>query len=76
MEAQDVAAQVFAIQVRVDLRRGEAGMTEHLLHSAQIGTAFDQVRSERMTEGVWADVLANMCLLCETFHKLQDAYTR
>lgn len=46
MELQDVAAQVFAIQVRIDLGRGNAGVTQHLLHRAQVGTSLHQVRCE------------------------------
>jgi hypothetical protein len=32
--------------VRVELRRGQVGMPEHLLHGAEVGAAFEEVRCE------------------------------
>lgn len=38
--------------VRVDLRRPEARMAEHLLHRAQVGTAVEQMRRRRVAQRV------------------------
>ena len=44
------------IKVGVDLRRGDVGVAEQLLHAAQILTRFKQMRRERMAEQVRMDV--------------------
>src|SRR6185295_9177224 len=49
------AGQVGEIKVRVDLRGGDVGVTEQLLHAAQILTRFKQMGGEGMTEEVWID---------------------
>src|SRR5437588_3989746 len=36
--------------VRVELRGGEVGMAEHLLHRAKIGPAFEQMRGEGVAQ--------------------------
>jgi hypothetical protein len=36
----------------VDLRRGDIGMAEQHLHHPQIGPVIQQVRGERMAQGV------------------------
>lgn len=40
MELQDVAPQVFPVQMGVDLGGGDAGMAEHLLHGPQVGADY------------------------------------
>ena len=45
-------ADPLAGQVRVQLCRGDAGMPEQLLHHAQVGPAFEQVRCETMPQRV------------------------
>ena len=47
--------QIFTVDVRVDLRRCDEGMTEHFLYRAKIGTPFKQMRGKRMTECMWVD---------------------
>jgi len=44
--------QVFAIDVRVDLRGRDVRVAEHVLHGAQVGTAFEQMGCERMAQRV------------------------
>ena len=46
------AAQVFAVNVRVDLRRRDVDVAEHLLDRTQVGTAFEQVRGEGVPQRV------------------------
>ena len=43
------------VQVRIDLRRRQAGMPEHLLNRAQVGTPHQQVGREAMPEGMGRD---------------------
>jgi hypothetical protein len=38
--------QVFAIDMRVDLRRRDICVTQHLLHGTQVGAALEEVRRE------------------------------
>jgi hypothetical protein len=38
--------------VSVDLRGADVGVSEELLHCPQIGSAFEQVRCVRMTQGM------------------------
>src|SRR2546429_8049823 len=44
-------------QLRVDLRRREVGVPEHLLQRAQVAAAGEQVRRERVTQRVRAHLL-------------------
>ena len=39
-----------ACDVRIDLRRRNIGVSEHLLHAAQIRAAFDEMRGRGMAE--------------------------
>ena len=41
--------------VRVQLRGGDAGVTQQLLDDSQVGTALEQVRGETMTQRVRRD---------------------
>src|SRR6266404_1840258 len=38
--------------MRIDLRRRDVAMTEHLLHRAKVGSALEQMRRETMTQRV------------------------
>src|SRR5262245_48252736 len=49
------AGQVGEIKVRIDLRRGDVGMAEQLLDTAQILTRFKQMGREGMPEQVRVD---------------------
>src|SRR3954469_17709850 len=44
--------QTFTGEMGVDLGRRQVGMTEQLLHGPQVGSAFQQVRSVRVPEGM------------------------
>src|SRR5215208_37398 len=57
MELLVDGAQVLAVDVGVDLRRGDVGVAEHLLHGAQVGAALQQVGGEGVAERVGRDVL-------------------
>src|SRR3954454_9905507 len=57
-----VCAEVDVLQpvgreVRVELRGGDVGMTEHLLQAAQVAAAGEQVRGERVAQRVRAHPL-------------------
>jgi hypothetical protein len=51
---QDVA-QILDTDARVDRRRLQAAVTEQLLHVADIGLAFDEMRRVRVPQGVDSD---------------------
>src|SRR5215204_5550142 len=42
--------------VGVNLRSGQRGVAEHLLHAAQIGTAFEQMRGHGMPKSMRSEV--------------------
>ena len=48
--------------VGVDLRGGEIGVTQHLLHRPQVGSTFEQVGGERVAERVGRDVVGQLRL--------------
>ena len=43
------------IHVRVDLRRCDAGVPEHLLNLTQVRPAGQQMRGEAVSQSVWTD---------------------
>ena len=43
--------------MRVQLGGAEIGVAQHLLHAAQVGPTFEQVRGERMPQQVRVDAL-------------------
>ena len=49
MRAMDLAQMGFR-QMRIDLGGRDVAMTEHLLHRAQIGAAFQQMGSETVAQ--------------------------
>ena len=48
--------QAISVNVCVDLGRRDAGMAEHFLHGAQIGSSGQKMCGEAVSEGVWADL--------------------
>ena len=44
--------EMLEIQMRIDLRRRDARMTEHLLHGTQVTAGLKQVRGKRVTQHV------------------------
>ena len=53
---QDFVAQAGAVDVDVDLGRGDALVAQHLLDGTQVGTALEQVRSARVALAVGMQV--------------------
>ena len=51
------ASQVFTVDVRVNLRRGNVGMAEHFLYRPQICPAFQQMSRKRVAKRVRRDPL-------------------
>src|ERR671923_1526675 len=41
--------------MRIELRRPEVGMSQHLLDAAQVGASFEEVRGERVAQEVRVD---------------------
>ena len=50
--------QVLEIEVRVDLRRADVGVAQHLLHAAQVAARLQHVGGEAVAEQVRVDTLA------------------
>src|SRR5262249_12535266 len=46
-------SQIFAIDMRVDLRRREIRVAEHLLHRSEVRSTLEEVRRKAVTERVW-----------------------
>ena len=48
--------ELFADEVRIDLRRGDVRMTEHFLNGMDIRPVFQQMRRERMAQRMRCDL--------------------
>ncbi len=46
MKRIDRLTQIIGIEVSINLGGGDGCMAEHLLHGAEIGATFDEVRGE------------------------------
>ena len=68
--------QQFIGDMRVDFRRTDAGVAEHLLYSKQVGTSFKQMGGKAVPKGVRADSLVDAVLLCQFFHNEEDHLAR
>ena len=64
MICRQCITQQFIRYVRVDFRRTDAGVAEHLLYSKQVGTSFKQMGGKAVPKGVRADSLVDAVLLC------------
>src|SRR5678816_3551947 len=51
--------EILAVDVGVDLRRGDVGVAEHLLYGAQVRPALEEMRREGVTEGMRRDMLGD-----------------
>src|SRR6476619_4232833 len=59
--------------VRVQLRGGEIGMSEHFLNCPQVGASLEQVRGERVAQEVRVDALGlEPCLVGEAAQDEED----
>src|SRR4051812_22705107 len=59
--------------VRVQLRRSEIGMAEHLLHCTEVGASLEQVRGERVAQEVRVDAFGlEPCLVGEATQDEED----
>ena len=70
------APEILAIDVRVDLRRRNVDVSEHLLDGAQIGAALEQVRREGVTQRVRRDGLRDAGLIDVLAENLPGAHAR
>src|SRR4029450_12083165 len=52
VEVEVELLEAVAVDVRVDLRRGDVGVAEQRLHGAQVRAVLQKVRGERMTHDV------------------------
>ena len=73
----DNLLQALLEHVRVDFGRGNVGVTEKLLHSAQIGAAVEQVAGKSMAQHVRADAIGgDACLLGDGLELLPQPLAR
>lgn len=59
MKLGDDLPQIIPVEVCINFGGGNRLMSEHFLHRAQAGAAFDKVRRKRMPERMRAHVLVN-----------------
>ena len=59
MELSHLFLQEASIEVRVDFRGRDLGVSQHFLNRPQVGTAFDEVGGETVAEGVGTHVFPN-----------------
>ena len=67
---------VLAIDVRIDLRRGNISMAEHLLNSAQVCSTLKKVSREGVTKHMWMHMLRKSGVLCCIADDFPDAHAR
>lgn len=68
----DVAANVVAVEMRVDFSGGDALVPQHLLNGAKVGAALYEVGGKRVPEGVWTDGLFDAGLFCPFLYEHED----
>ena len=67
------AAQTRRRDVRVDLRRAQAGVAEQLLDDAQVGAALEQMAGERVSQRVWRRSGRQACGAHQPIEPVADA---
>ena len=65
--------QPYLVDMGVDLRGGEAGVTEHFLDGAQVRAVTEQMRREGMPQEVRPDLPLYASVFCHVAHELPDA---
>lgn len=60
------------IDMRIDLRRGNVGVAQHLLDDPQIGAVPEQVRCETVPEKVWINIFLHPGVARVLFYNLPD----
>ena len=73
---EDFVAQAGAVDVDVDLGRGDALVAQHLLDGTQVGTALEQVGGEAVAQGVRTDDLADTGQLAQLLDDVENHLTR
>ncbi len=68
--------QALARHVRVDRRRGNVRVPQQHLHSAQVGAVVEQVRGERMAQGVRRQWRGDAGLARVALHQLPEHHAR
>src|SRR5437868_1766082 len=69
-------SEVLPIDVRVDLRGRDVDVAEHLLDGAQVSTALEQVRRERMAQRVGRNRLLDTGAVDVSAQDLPGAHPR
>jgi hypothetical protein len=64
--------QIIPVEMRIDLRGGDAFVAEHFLYGAEVGAAFHEMGGEGVAEGVWRDAFGDARFLCQVFDDIED----
>ena len=64
--------EVTVVDVGINLRCGDRGVAEECLDGSDVGSFFNQARSEAMSEGVWSDFFGDANELGISFDKIFD----
>jgi len=66
--------EVGAVEVGVNLGSGYIGMAQKLLYVAEIGAAFEEMRGEGVTQGMWADFFPDTAFVTGGLDNFPDAH--
>ena len=69
---EDFVAQAGAVDVDVDLGRGDALVAQHLLDGTQVGAALKQMGGKAVAQGVRADDLADACQFAQLLDDVEN----
>ena len=72
MELNQSGAEEFAVDVGVDFGGGDGFVAEHFLDGAEVGTAFDEVGGEGVTESMGGDGFFDAGFFGELFDEHKD----
>ncbi len=75
MILHDRTPQKVAIQMRIDLRSSDGGMSQHLLYGTQIGSPLYQMCGKGVAEGVRTDRLLETDGSGAGFDNVENHYT-
>ena len=73
METTVNLLQARLIDMRVDLRRCEAGVAQHFLDRTQVGAVAEQMGGKRVTQEMWPNLLFQAGQLRHFLDDLPDA---
>ena len=75
MELLKSAAEIFPVNMRIDLCGSNAFVSQHFLHRPQICAPFDEVGGKGMSESMGGNIFANACSPGQIFDHEKDHYS-